>query len=99
LALRLGIRGLVRWRVGHDHRRAVEDLGRAAVAQPRILRAATDGSPGLADQVPDDRFGEALAGLARAARLDARRGEPLIVADLLEAIDSVVTGVVVGEEL
>jgi len=58
-----------------------------------------DRTTGLTDEVPHDRLGQAPAGLAVAARLGADGGEPLIVAELLESIDGIVAGVVVGEDL
>jgi hypothetical protein len=59
-----------------------------------------DRLPGpAADEIPGELLGRPLAGLAGAARLGSHRGEPLIIAELLEPLDGVVTGVVIGKDL
>jgi hypothetical protein len=54
---------------------------------------------GPADELPGQFLGQPLAGLAVAARLGSHRGKALIVAELLEPLDGVVTGVVIGKDL
>ena len=60
-----------------------------------------DGSivPVLSDQVPGERLGQALTGLAVAGGLGGDRGELLIVAELLEPIDGLIARLVRGEDL
>ena len=99
LGLELGVRRLVRRRVGNDHSGAVDDLHRAAVKQPSPVRLLMNRSPGLSNQFPGDVLGQALAGLAVAGGGGGDRGEPLVAAVFLEAVDGIVTGVVVGEDL
>mgnify|MGYP001793629438 CR=1 FL=1 len=53
----------------------------------------------LSDEVPEDRFGEAISGLAVAGGVGRDGGKPAIESELLEPIDGVVAGVVVGEDL
>src|SRR4051794_41559713 len=65
---------------------------------PGRLGPLQDRPPGAADQVPGESLGEASAGVAVAGRLGGDGGEPLVVAGLLEAIDGLVAGVVVGED-
>ena len=45
LAGRLGIRLLVPRGIGHDHRRAIDDLDRPAMEQPREVGLLVDGAP------------------------------------------------------
>ena len=54
---------------------------------------------GPADEIPGQLLGQTLAGLAVAARLGGHRGKALIVAEFLEPLDGVVTGVVIGKDL
>ena len=58
-----------------------------------------DRLPGRADEIPEDPLGQALPGFAGAAGLGGDRGEFLIVGELLEPIDGVVAGGVIGEDL
>jgi len=51
------------------------------------------------NQIPEDPLGQTLPGLAKAGRAGGDRGEPPVVAELLEPVDGVVAGVVVGEDL
>jgi hypothetical protein len=95
----LGIGRLVLRGIGHGHGGTVDELDGAAVEQPGALGLALDRLSGPADELPDQPFGEALAGLAVAAGLGGDGGEALIVTELLEALDGVVTGVVIGEDL
>src|SRR5512135_2918937 len=99
LAVQLGIGRLVPRGIGHGHGGAVDDLDRTPVEQPGGLGLAMDRLSGPADELPGQRLGQALAGLAVAARLGGYGGETLIVADLLEVLDGVVTGVVIGQDL
>ena len=55
--------------------------------------------PGAADQLPGKRLGEAWPGFTVAGRLRRHRGKPLVVEELLEAIDGVIAGLVIGEDL
>jgi hypothetical protein len=99
LAVQLGIRRLVLWGIGHGHGGTVDELDRSPVKQPGVLRLVMDRFPGPADEIPGELLGQPLAGLAVAARLGSHRGEPLIIAELLEPLDGVVTGVVIGKDL
>src|SRR5512147_3278151 len=99
LAVQLGIRRLVLRGIGHGHGGTVDDLDRAPVEQPGVLRLVLDRLPGPADEIPGELLGQTLAGLAVAARLGSHRGQALIVAELLEPLDGVVTGVVIGKDL
>jgi len=58
-----------------------------------------DQSSNPPEEIPEDRLGQALSSFAIAGGFAGDGGEPLIVAELLEAIDGVVAGVVVGEDL
>ena len=58
-----------------------------------------DRLPGRADEIPEDPLGQALPGFAVAAGLGGDRWEFMVVAELLEPIDGVVAGVVIGEDL
>ncbi len=58
-----------------------------------------DRSSGLADEVPEDGFGQARSGLAIAGGVGRDGGQAPVVSELLESIDGVVAGVVVGEDL
>jgi hypothetical protein len=69
------------------------------VKEPGQLRRSLDGFSGASDQVPDELLRQALSCLAVAGGLGRDRGEALIVAVLLEPVDGVITGVVVGEDL
>ena len=91
---RLVLRG-----VGHDHGGAVDDLDRSPMKEPGVFRLLMDRLPGPSDQIPEDPLGQALPGLAVAGGLGGDRGESLVVAELLEPIDGVIAGVVVGEDL
>jgi hypothetical protein len=54
---------------------------------------------GASDKVPDELLRQALSRLAVTGGLGRDAGEALIVAVLLESVDGVITGVVVGEDL
>lgn len=58
-----------------------------------------DRSSGLADEIPEDRLGQARSGLAVAGGVGRDGGQAAIVSELLESIDGVVGGMVVGEDL
>src|SRR6516165_3365781 len=67
--------------------------------EPRGVGLLMDRAPGAADQLPEDPLGQVAPRGAVAGRLGGDRGEPLVVADLLESIDGLITGVVLGEDL
>jgi hypothetical protein len=69
------------------------------VEEPGVVRPLKDRLPGPADEIPGDPLGEALPGFAVAARLGGDRWESVVRAELLEAVDGVVAGVVIGEGL
>jgi hypothetical protein len=69
------------------------------VKQPGVLRLVMDRLSGPADELPSQLLGQTLAGLAVAARLGSHCGKALIVAKLLEPLDGVITGVVIGKDL
>src|SRR5262249_14808712 len=75
---RLRVRRLIPRRVGHEHGRAVEDLDRPALEEPRGLGLVADGAPGAADQLPEDALGQPEPGVAVAGGLRGDRGEPLV---------------------
>jgi hypothetical protein len=51
------------------------------------------------DQIPEDPLRQAFPGLAVTGRLGGDFGESLVVSALLEPIDGIIAGVVVGENL
>jgi hypothetical protein len=67
--------------------------------EPRDVGAFMDRSPGVADQLPEEALGQAEPGVAGAGRLRRDRGKPAVVAELLESVDGLVAGMVVGEDL
>jgi hypothetical protein len=58
-----------------------------------------NGAPDPSNQVPGEVLGQTLPGLAVAARLGSDRGKSLVIAELLEPVDGVVAGMIVGEDL
>ena len=56
-------------------------------------------STGASDEVPEEGFGQPLAGLAVAAGVGGDRVQTLVVPELLEPIDGVIARVVIGEDL
>ena len=99
LAVRLGVCLLVRRGVGHDHGGAVDDLDRPLMKQPGFFRFVMDRFTASINQIPEDALGQMLPGLAVAGRLGGDRGESLVVSKLLESVDGVIAGLVVGEDL
>ena len=67
--------------------------------EPGGIGLLMDRPAGAADQFPEDPLGQSGPGPAIAGRLGGDRGEPLVVAELLEAVDGLVAGMVVGEDL
>ena len=99
LGLRLRIGRLVLRGVRHDYGRAVDDLDGPAMKMPRGFRAIMYVLAGLADEFPDDLLGEAVPGLAIAGRAGRDTRKLLVIAILLESVDGIVAGLVVGEDL
>jgi hypothetical protein len=58
-----------------------------------------DRSPGAPDQVPEEDLGEPLPGLAVTGRGSGHPGQTAIETILLEPIDGLITGVIIGEDL
>src|SRR5262249_30001790 len=67
--------------------------------EPRDIGLLMNRVPGPADQLPEEALGQAESGIAVAGRLRRDRGESVVMAELLEAVDGLVAGMVVGEGL
>jgi hypothetical protein len=67
--------------------------------EPGFFRFVMYGFTVSIDQIPEDALGQMLPGLAVTGRLGGDRGESLVVSKLLESVDGVIAGVVVGENL